>query len=479
MGKIGIHQSKKTLEITVQKTCGAMLLCLIAAGCSTTPRYNESLTRYDPSYGYRFKNLKAGENSDSLFVILTFSGGGTRASALSLGVLEKLAETEIEWEGRRCRLLDEVDLISSVSGGSFTAAYYGAFGDEVFENFTTGLYKKNQSALIRAAFALPNMLKQASPYYSRTDTAANRYNEDFFGGLEFGDLLRKGERPYILINATDMGMRTQFSFTQDFFDLLYSDLSTYPLGYAVTASSAFPGAFAALLLKNYEQGPDFALDPSLSRWLDSKEIGTVQYNLAQERASYLDPEKLFVHLIDGGVSDNLGLFPILQNLANPDHPMGLVPTIPGEGEQKIVLIVVNAQAKTEDKVSYKGKPPALFSLLVTAGTTPMDWFTVAQRGYLNLLIQFAEDASMGNPEVEPHPATNAARIQRSEASRRFYYTEVGFDQITDDEERRFFERIPTTFTLPPESIDRLRDVGHTVLERDSVFQSLVDEIGAP
>ncbi len=456
-----------------------LFLCPIAFGCTTTPQYNEPLTHYDPSYGYRFENLKAGENSDSLFVILTFSGGGTRASALSLGVLEKLAEIEIEWEGRRCRLLDEVDLISGVSGGSFTAAYYGAFGDGVFDEFTSGLYLKNQSKLIRAAFALPNMIKQASPLYSRTDTAANRYDENIFGGLEFGDLLKKGERPFILINATDMGLRTQFSFTQDFFDLIYSDLSTYPLGYAVAASSAFPGAFAALLLKNYEQGPDFELDASLTQWLDSKQLGTLQYNLAHDRASYLDPEKLFVHLVDGGVSDNLGLFPVLQNIANPEHPLGLVPTIPGEGEQKVVIIAVNAAVESEDTVSYKGKPPGFLKLLTTAGTTPMGWFTAAQRGYLNLLIQYAEDVSTVVPGVEPHPATNAARIKRSEAKRRFYYTEVGFDKIADEEDRTFFETIPTKFTLPPESIDRLRDVGGVILEEDSVFQSLLDEIGVP
>ena len=454
-----------------------LFLCPIAVGCTAMPRYNEPLIQYDPSYGYRFENLKAGENSDSLFVILTFSGGGTRASALSLGVLEKLAEIEIEWEGRRCRLLDEVDLISGVSGGSFTAAYYGAFGDGVFDEFTSGLYLKNQSKLIRAAFTLPNMIKQASPLYSRTDTAANRYDENIFGGLEFGDLLKKGERPFILINATDMGLRTQFTFTQDFFDLLYSDLSTYPLGYAVAASSAFPGAFAALLLKNYEQGPDFALDASLTQWLDSKQLGTLQYNLAHDRASYLDPEKIFVHLVDGGVSDNLGLFPVLQNIANPEHPLGLVPTIPGEGEQKVVIIVVNAAVESEDTVSYKGKPPGFLKLLTTAGTTPMGWFTSAQRGYLKLLIQYAEDMSAVVPGVEPHPATNAARVQRSEARRRFYYMEVGFDKIADDEDRKFFERIPTKFTLPSETVDRLREIGGVILEEDSVFLSLIDEIG--
>ena len=123
----------------------ALLLVIVLTGCTTTPVYNQRLTEFSPNYGYRFENVEKQENSDDLFVILTFSGGGTRASALSLGVLQKLAATEIEWKGRRCRLLDEVDVISGVSGGSFTAAYYGAFGDRVFTDFASTLYRKNNS----------------------------------------------------------------------------------------------------------------------------------------------------------------------------------------------------------------------------------------------------------------------------------------------------------------------------------------------
>ena len=59
----------------------------------------------------------------------------TRAASLSYGVLEELARTEIEIHGTKRRLLDEVDMISSVSGGSFTAAYYALFGDRIFEYF--------------------------------------------------------------------------------------------------------------------------------------------------------------------------------------------------------------------------------------------------------------------------------------------------------------------------------------------------------
>jgi predicted acylesterase/phospholipase RssA len=456
----------------------ALSLVIVVTGCTTTPVYNQRLTQFSPDSGYRFKNIEKKENSDDLFVILTFSGGGTRASALSLGVLEKLAATEIEWNGRKCRLLDEVDLISGVSGGSFTAAYYGAFGDRVFTDFTEKLYRKNNSTLLKAAFSLPNMIKQASPLYSRTDTTANNYSTKVFEGMTFGDLLAKRERPFILLNATDMGLGRQFSFTQNYFDLLYSDLSTYPLGNAVAASSAFPGAFTSLLVKNHEKGPDFKLDPWFQAKLDRHDLGSFQYRTARDFAAYADPAKKFAHLSDGGVSDNLGLLPIIGALSDPEQPLGLVPTIPQGKEQKIVIIAVNAASRPPDTLSYKGKPPGLFKILGRAGTTPMGWFTEAQLAYLKLLIGHAESIDAAKPGETPDPSTNAARLARSEAPRHFYFTEVGFDKIADDEERKFFETIPTSFTLVPESVDKLRKIGGVMLDGDPVFQKLLGEIGA-
>ncbi len=454
----------------------AVPMLLVAAGCTTTPNYNDPLAQYSPDYGYRFKNLEPGDNSDSLFVILTFSGGGTRAAALSLGILEKLATIEIEWEGRRSRLLDEVDLISSVSGGSFTAAYYAAHKEKTFTDFAEGLYRKNQSGLLKAAFALPNVIKQASPAYSRTNTAANRYEDNMFPGMTFGDLLENGERPFIVINATDMGIRRQFNFTQDTFDLLYSDLSTYPLGYAVAASSAFPGAFSALILKNYEQGPDFELDPFYVDQIENAPLGSFLRDAAVDAKSYLDPGKIFVHLSDGGVSDNLGLLPIISNLTHPDHPWGLIPVIPGGKEQKVVVIAVNAGVHQKDTLSYKGKPPGFLKLLSTSGTTPLGWFTRAQLGYLQLMIEFGRTLQVDGDATLLPQGTNAARIRRSEAPRTFYFTEVGFDKITDDEQRAFFDSIPTKFTLPAESIDRLRSIGGDILDQDPKFQELLSEI---
>ena len=82
-------------------------------------------------------------------LMLTFSGGGTRAAAFSYGVLEALRDTRVSKGGRELRMLDEVDLISGVSGGSFTAAYYGFFGDRIFQDFEQKFLKKNVQGDLR------------------------------------------------------------------------------------------------------------------------------------------------------------------------------------------------------------------------------------------------------------------------------------------------------------------------------------------
>src|SRR4030095_8341932 len=74
-------------------------------------------------------------NSDKLFVVVTFSGGGKRAAAFSYGVLEALRDVEVTTpDGEVHPLIDEVDLISAVSGGAFTAAHYALNGHEAFES---------------------------------------------------------------------------------------------------------------------------------------------------------------------------------------------------------------------------------------------------------------------------------------------------------------------------------------------------------
>ena len=159
-----------------------MLAALAACGSFYE---NPKLDRFDPSTGYRFADLKKGDkNTDSLFVVVALSGGGTRAAALSYGVMDTLARTEIEWMGQRKSLLDEVDIISSVSGGSLTAAYYALHREDMF----SGYYESNvlkrdiQADLIGLLFSPANWIKLDGSSYARSDSAVDFYNRETFNG---------------------------------------------------------------------------------------------------------------------------------------------------------------------------------------------------------------------------------------------------------------------------------------------------------
>lgn len=102
----------------------ALLGMAVLSACATTyvPE-NEALTVIDDNAGYRrFQDERLVEKGDTT-IYLAFSGGGTRAAAVSYGVMQELRDTLIEVKGAQVRVLDEVDTISSVSGGSFTSAY--------------------------------------------------------------------------------------------------------------------------------------------------------------------------------------------------------------------------------------------------------------------------------------------------------------------------------------------------------------------
>ena len=138
-----------------------------------------------------------------LLLILAFSGGGTRAAAFAYGILEELAATQVVLGGQSRRLLDEVDLISSVSGGSFTAAYYGLYGDRIFRDFETDFLRRPVERELFVQLLRPyNWVRLASPFFNRSRLAAEYYDEHLFKGATFADLERQ-PGPGILINATD------------------------------------------------------------------------------------------------------------------------------------------------------------------------------------------------------------------------------------------------------------------------------------
>jgi predicted acylesterase/phospholipase RssA len=473
------------------RAAAAGLAFAVIAGCASFTPANPPLKEHRPGEGYHFEALKPGpNNTDGLFVIVTFSGGGTRAAALAYGVLEALDQTTIEWQGRRRTLLEEVDVISSISGGSFPAAYYALRRREIFKEFPERfLYRKVESDLKGLLLSPANWFKLGGAGYGRSDLAAELYHGEVFGGGTYRDLIARGERPFVILNATDMTTGTPFPFVQDQFDLMCSDLAGVPLARAAASSSAFPGGLSALTFQNYAGSCGYRQPAWVVRAMkDPVRVNPRRTALAENRLSLAaagkeGPARPYIHLTDGGVADNIGLRGPLAALTTSESPWSVQRMINNGDISKLVVIVVNAATNPKTERDQTPSVPGLVDTLTTAANVPLDNYSFDTLRLLTATVNdFEREARVVNDcralaaRKGPQCALDIALPPQVEV----FPVQVAFEYLGSAEERTWFKNLPTTFELPRETIDRLRAVGRKLLNEDPEFQKLMSALkGTP
>ncbi|WP_447983319.1 patatin-like phospholipase family protein [Nitrospira sp. Nam74] len=352
--------------MTIRKNlCFTALLSLSLALCSceyVRPTLNAPLKHVEPTGGYRITNLAPPEtdNSDGLFLVAAFSGGGVRASALAYGVLQELARHEITWNGKTKRLLDELDVIFALSGGSFPAAYYALYGDRLFQDFEQRFLRKDWDSELRSRiFRSPsNWFRLWSPYFGRAHVLAELLDEALFDKKTYRDLAARRQRPLLALHATDMTTLSRFEFTQGTFDLLCSDLTQLPIAWASASSSALPLVLSPITLKNYAGQCDYQSVDLLER---AKREGGLAAQVANEGLSYLDVEKRpYVHLVDGALADNMALRGIIEAVGVVGGYEELLKLSGVKNIQKLVILAVNAET-TPDAVEYRSDEVPIMS----------------------------------------------------------------------------------------------------------------------
>ena len=105
-------------------------------GCQTAqvptneplPQNTQGMPVYSP--GYALLPMLQQPQGEIVF-IMAFSGGGKRSAAFAHGVLRGLRQIPVVERGHTRSLLDELDYIAAVSGGSFQAMHYGLYGQEL------------------------------------------------------------------------------------------------------------------------------------------------------------------------------------------------------------------------------------------------------------------------------------------------------------------------------------------------------------
>jgi NTE family protein len=453
-----------------------LLVALVLGGCATRV-VDVRTEQVDPDAGYRIELAleHQAHNDPETLLLLAFSGGGTRAAAFSYGVLEALRETPATIAGRRGRLLDQVDAISGVSGGSFTALGYGLYGDRLFEVYEPQFLKRDvQGELIGDVFNPGNWPALLFGGDNRSDLAARYYDRILFHGATYADLKRPGS-PLVIVSATDFSTGSRFTFTQGNFDLICADLARLQLAVAATASSAVPVAFAPVTLRNW--GGTCGLE--LPEWIgDHSALNpgnalSLRQRLAEITALQDSATWPWLHLVDGGISDNLGLRAFIDLLEAIQVREDVRRQLGLGRVRRVVLIVVNALSSSPPQWGRSPIGPGILDAILQATSVPID------RNSMDSILLM--QAMIERWKLQDEIRALEARLDHATpptAPIAFFPIVIDFDAIPEPAERNFFNALPTTFALPDDTVDRLRAIAGTLLRSNATFQRLLRSLDA-
>jgi len=449
-------------------------LLLLISGCTAHYPVNESIDAIDSTSGYRSQLTQNNTRSDTLFVGIAFSGGGTRAAAFSYGVLEALRDTTINWEGKERRLIDEVDTISSVSGGSFTAAYYGLFGDRIFEDYEEKFLKYDVEGHLKGVLWKPwTWFSLGSSFFGRSDYAAEYYDEILFEGKTFADMM-SSNGPLIQINATEVSTGTQLTFLQGQFDLLCTDLLTYPVSRAVAASSAVPVLFSSITLDNNAGECGYQRPLWLDAVLNSEDDISRRRHLAEKYVQWLDRETYpYLHLYDGGLTDNLGVRPLINRLTLAGDAWELAKRTGKQDSKRLVLIIVNAQAESKTHFSRLASPVPLLDTIMGATSIPLNEYT-----FESLVTVKSTLAEFSKNFVESRCADRVNNGEDTVGCDEFEsdLIIIDLDNIKNKQNRERLKQLPTSFVLNPDDVDALRNAAKEIIDESKTFQKFINEL---
>jgi NTE family protein len=461
---------------------------------------------------YRF-NPKADRET---LVIVSFSGGGMRAAALAYGAL---LEMDTLADARQNNLLDQVDVISSVSGGSVTAGWYALNGrpgleaqpaDNRLWNFLHHDWTGNLAWRGLNPLALGRYVFTT---YQRSDMLANFFADELFGERTYNDVLLRYEtnrnQPFVVLNASDIGHEIGFAFTQTHFDLLCSNLLAYRVADAVAASANFPFAFSATGIRNYSpcdaQKSKAWVEDGPPRWLahydafdDWQKPSPYSFQLfevrqARQAKAFIDPAKddSYVHLLDGGLIDNLGVRSVLALADDPARAPGLylrLGSMRPEGYQnirRVLFVVVNARKRDPAGIDAGEYPPGLPTTATRVVDTTLDASILADQDYVASELEATANREIPNPLVpkpkppflSDKPGMQATIPKPADLTQlKFYVATIDFDMIPDPKCRAYFWGLATSWGLPEQDITRLINLSKILLQRSVDLRNFYEDV---
>jgi NTE family protein len=413
-------------------------------------------------------------------IVMAFSGGGSRAAALALAVLQELRRYGDGGPPAR-RLIDDVAVVSSVSGGSVTAAYFGLYGADGLDGLVPDFLARDNMATLELQGASPvTWLRLVFGSYTRIDALRDLFDRQLFHGKTFAELNQPG-RPFVILNASDMGSGEVFSFTAERFNDICSDLRSMPVSVGVAASAAFPVLLSPVDLQNHATAcpgsvPSDAwiakdLQSRYTRYLNIEEYKLARYANALRHGPDPFRDIDYVHLLDGGLEDNLGIHSVVDAIASPHGAIRLLDAINSGDISHLAVITVNARSDPPNAVNQEAATPGIVSVLSSVIGNPIDAATADVAGQLrDLIVEINQAAANAPPEAK-------AKFVAFHT----YNIEIDFDQLLPDQAalRDTVKAIPTLWTVTQDQLAALDQVGIVLLRQHPCFQKLLLDLKVP
>lgn len=401
-------------------------------------------------------------------IAVSLSGGGTRAAAFGLGVLQGLRSASSPGDD----LVDDITFMSSVSGGSLLAAYYGLHGRATLDAFQSAVLDRNMERDMQfSAFKPDNIARFIQGGLNDRRHLSDYLDDAVFKRATFADIWRQ-RRPDVWINATDLYNRIPFPFIPPVFAAVCSDLGGFSVAEAVSASMAVPVVFAPVVLRTY---PEHCTEP-LAKWVETarKDPGASKLlsDTAKGLTKYRNPqEQKFIKLVDGGVTDNFGLSSLLISRAVATTPYGPFTQRDAVRMRRILFLVVDAGRGVTGEWALNPGGPSGLNVAAAATDTAID---ASARLSFESFLRLAQDwqAKLVGYRCQLTPQ-EAERLRGGTGP--WQCDDVHFDvglvsfSGLGEEREAALNAIPTSLQLPPESVQLLIEAGHDAVHRNPAF----------
>ena len=175
-------------------------------------------------------------------------------------------------------------------------------------------------------------------------------------------------------------------------------------------------------------------------------------------------ERPFIHLLDGGLSDNTGVRALLDRVLLQDDPGRLAQALGASALRKVVLIMVSAETQPDLSIDRVESVPTAMQVIRNVKDIPINAHSF-------------ETVELFKTHFEHWPRRQVHETSGGDAVD-FYLIEVTLEAIADEDERRHFMGIPTSFYLPAEQVDELREMAGRLLQNAPDYRRLMGDLDA-